>query len=145
MAMAMAARQRLRGCDFLGGGMGRQPDRSRGKELGQVCRIRFSDNRLQGILRAFLLSERPPKSCELALLGEAVRELREQRGLSQGELAAASGVPERRIKALEAGRVDPDFVLLYSLARVLGVRAGSLVLRAEELAKESGGSADAPT
>ncbi|HLM84758.1 MAG TPA: helix-turn-helix transcriptional regulator [Solirubrobacteraceae bacterium] len=74
-----------------------------------------------------------------------MRELREQRGLSQGELAAASGVPERRIKALEAGRVDPDFVLLYSLARVLGVRAGSLVLRAEELAKESGGSADAPT
>jgi len=90
------------------------------------------------------LPERPPISPDLAVLGRAVREQREQRGLSQGELAASSGVQERRIIALEAGRLDPDFVLLFALARVLGVRAGALVLRAEELAKESGESLDAP-
>jgi transcriptional regulator with XRE-family HTH domain len=82
------------------------------------------------------LPERPPKSPELALLGRAVREQRERCRLTQGELAAASGVQERRLKALEAGRLDPDFVLLFALARVLGVRAGDLVLRAEALARE---------
>jgi transcriptional regulator with XRE-family HTH domain len=85
------------------------------------------------------LPERPPISRDLALLGDAVREQRERRRLSQGELAAASGVQERRIRALEAGRLDPDFVLLFAIARVLGVRAGALVLRAEELAGKEGG------
>ncbi len=85
------------------------------------------------------MPERPPISRDLALLGDAVREQRERRRLSQGELAAASGVQERRIRALEAGRLDPDFVLLFAIARVLGVRAGALVLRAEELAGKEGG------
>jgi transcriptional regulator with XRE-family HTH domain len=82
------------------------------------------------------LPERPPKSHELALLGRAVREQREQCRLSQSELAVASGVQERRIKALEAGRLNADFVLLFALAQVLGVRAGEFVLRAEELARD---------
>jgi transcriptional regulator with XRE-family HTH domain len=85
------------------------------------------------------LPERPSKSHELALLGRAVREQRERRRLSQSELAAASGVQERRIKALEAGRLDADFVLLFALAQALGVRAGEFVLRAEELALEEEG------
>jgi transcriptional regulator with XRE-family HTH domain len=73
---------------------------------------------------------------DLALLGRAVRELREQRRLSQAQLAAATGVPQRRIGALEAGRLDPDYVLLVALARALGVRPVTLVIRAEGLAEE---------
>ncbi len=76
------------------------------------------------------------ESDELARLGRVVRELREQCQLSQAELAAAVGVRGRRVAALELGRLDPDYVLLVRLAKVLGVRAGVLLLRAEELAGE---------
>ncbi|MGO9321788.1 MAG: helix-turn-helix transcriptional regulator [Solirubrobacteraceae bacterium] len=90
------------------------------------------------------MPKRTQKTHELAL-GKAVRELREQRRLSQGELAAAVGVRERRIQALEAGRLDPDYVLLVRLAKALGVRAGALVIRAEGLAQADCPSTDAPT
>jgi transcriptional regulator with XRE-family HTH domain len=82
---------------------------------------------------------------ELALLGAAVRQLREERRLSQRELASAIGVGERRIQALEAGHLDPDYVLLVRLAKSLGVRAGALVIRAEGLANEGRPSPDTPT
>ena len=76
------------------------------------------------------------KNDDVTLLGQALRELREERRLSQGELAAASGVEGRRIRALEDGRLDPDYVMLLALAKALGVRAGALVIRAEKLAAE---------
>ncbi len=79
----------------------------------------------------------PRETEELALLGQRIRELREQRGLKLSELATAVGVAESRIQALEEGRLDPDYVLLVRLAKALHVRAGSLVSRAEELADAS--------
>lgn len=79
----------------------------------------------------------PRETEELALLGQTIRELREQHRLKLSELAAAVGVAERRIKALEDGRLDPDYVLLVRLAKTLHVRPGSLVSRAEELANAS--------
>jgi transcriptional regulator with XRE-family HTH domain len=82
------------------------------------------------------LSNDAHRTRDLALLGRAVRELREQRRLSQAQLATATGVAERRIGALEAGRLDPDYVLLVALARALGVRPVALVVRAEGLAQE---------
>ncbi|HZL48334.1 MAG TPA: helix-turn-helix domain-containing protein [Solirubrobacteraceae bacterium] len=59
----------------------------------------------------------------LLLLGRAFREIREQRGLSAGELATATGVNRLRIVSLEEGRLDPDYELLLGLAEGLGVRA----------------------
>jgi transcriptional regulator with XRE-family HTH domain len=79
------------------------------------------------------LSRHPQEAEELARLGQAIRELREQRGLSQSELEATVGVGGRRIQALEDGRLDPDYVLLVRLAKALGVRPGALLLRAEAL------------
>jgi hypothetical protein len=48
----------------------------------------------------------------------------------------------RRIQALEAGRLDPDYVLLVRLAKALGVRPSALVLLAEGHASEGGGPTD---
>lgn len=90
------------------------------------------------------MPRQPENAKELARLGAAVRKLREERRLSQRELAAAARVGERRIRALEAGRLDPDYVLLVRVAKALGVRAGALVIRAEELATEGRGSSDTP-
>jgi transcriptional regulator with XRE-family HTH domain len=79
---------------------------------------------------------------ELARLGVAVRRLREECRLNRGELAGAAGVPERRVRALEDGRLDPDYVLLVRVAKALGVRPSALILRAEGRISEGGGSTD---
>jgi transcriptional regulator with XRE-family HTH domain len=71
---------------------------------------------------------------ELLFLGDAIREIRAQRGLSAGELAGATGVTPARLAALEEGRLDPDLDLLVALAESLGGTPAMLVLRAEELA-----------
>jgi transcriptional regulator with XRE-family HTH domain len=76
--------------------------------------------------------ERPKH--DLVILGEAIREIREQRGLSAGELASATGVTRARIAALEEGRLDPDYALLVALAEALGGRSAMIFLRAEQLA-----------
>jgi transcriptional regulator with XRE-family HTH domain len=91
------------------------------------------------------LPRTPRETEELTLLGQTIRELREQHRLKLSEVAGAVGVAERRIQALEDGRLDPDYVLLVRLAKVLHVRAGSLVSRAEELANESRAATDEPT
>jgi DNA-binding XRE family transcriptional regulator len=105
------------------------------QELGQPWRIRLEDSCLQTILRDFSLPERPHEAEEPAL-GQVIRELREERRLGQGELAVAADVDERRLKALESGQIDADYVLLVRLAKALGVAPGTVVARAEELAGE---------
>jgi ribosome-binding protein aMBF1 (putative translation factor) len=74
---------------------------------------------------------------DLLILGEAVREVREQQGLSVGALAAATGVDEERIAALEDGKLDPDYELLIGLADGIGVRPATFFLRAEELSRDA--------
>lgn len=76
---------------------------------------------------------RQPEKDQL-LLGEAFREVREQHGLSAGELATATGEGRARIVALEEGRLDADYELLLTLADSIGVRPSVFFLRAEELA-----------
>jgi transcriptional regulator with XRE-family HTH domain len=44
------------------------------------------------------------RSLELAALGQAIRQIREQRGMTPTELAAAAGVDEPYLEAIEAGR-----------------------------------------
>jgi len=70
---------------------------------------------------------------QLLALGRAIREIRGERGMGVAQLAAAAGVDLRRIAALEAGRLDPSYELLFALAAALGVRASEFVVRAEAL------------
>lgn len=46
-----------------------------------------------------------------------VRDLRTERGLSQGELAAAMGVSRQTINSIETGRYLPSLPLAIALAR----------------------------
>jgi DNA-binding XRE family transcriptional regulator len=73
---------------------------------------------------------------DLLLLGRAIGQIREERGVAAAELAAASDVALAQIRALEAGRVDPTYELLLALAEGLGVRPSAFVIRAEALAAE---------
>lgn len=75
---------------------------------------------------------------ELALLGRAVRDVRQRRHMSSSELASRSGVARARIDALEAGRLDPTYDLLVAVAHGLDVQLAAFATRVEELKRDSG-------
>ena len=54
---------------------------------------------------------------ELVVTGNAVRELRLRRDLSQAELAAAMGVSRQTINSIEVCRYTPSLALAIGLAR----------------------------
>ncbi|WP_159016924.1 helix-turn-helix transcriptional regulator [Cognatiluteimonas profundi] len=49
-----------------------------------------------------------------------IRELREQRGWSQGELAERLDVSRQTVNAIETGKYDPSLPLAFRLARLFG-------------------------
>jgi len=57
---------------------------------------------------------------ELVVTGNSVRRLRAERGLSQGELAAALGVSRQTVNSIETGRYTPSLPLSIALARYFG-------------------------
>jgi transcriptional regulator with XRE-family HTH domain len=71
----------------------------------------------------------------LVILGQAIRWMRDQHGLSASELAAAAHVELQRVAALEAGRLDPTYDLLLALARALGVQPSALIACAEDIGR----------
>ena len=63
----------------------------------------------------------------LQRLGGRVRTRRRAARLSPARLAAAAGTDAVAVRAIEAGRRDPDFALLARLARALGTSVGDLL------------------
>ncbi|HTZ85566.1 MAG TPA: helix-turn-helix transcriptional regulator [Solirubrobacteraceae bacterium] len=61
------------------------------------------------------------------LLGERVRELRKERGLTQAELGSKIGTDAGRISRYEGGRITPSLEALVRLADVLEVSVDYLV------------------
>ncbi len=49
-----------------------------------------------------------------------VRELREEKGLTQGQLAEVACVSRQTINAIETGRYDPSIWLAHTLSKVFG-------------------------
>ncbi len=60
-------------------------------------------------------------------LGERVRELREARGITQEALAFDAGIHVNHLSTVERGEANPSFLVLVSLAKVLGVSVAELV------------------
>ena len=63
----------------------------------------------------------------LSLLGERVRALRSEQGVTRKALALASGVSERYLAQLEAGEGNISVLLLRKVARAMGVPVENLV------------------
>lgn len=55
-----------------------------------------------------------------------IKALREQLGLSQGELAKVCGVSRQTINAIENNKYDPTLALAFRLARTLGTTVDGL-------------------
>ena len=79
---------------------------------------------------------RAKKRVELSV-GESVRIIRELQELSQNELAAATGIPQSTISAIERDRVKLGLERAKILARALRVHPAVLVFPGWEVERES--------
>ncbi len=73
----------------------------------------------------------PGRNPQLDALGEALGQLRKERGLSRPRLAMVAGLDEDLLDAIEQGLHDPAYDVLLTLADALGVTPGALFVRAE--------------
>jgi transcriptional regulator with XRE-family HTH domain len=65
------------------------------------------------------------------LVGRNVKRIRQEKGLTQEQLADLSGFSQQYISGLEQGRRNPTVVSLYELAATLGVSHVELVRPSE--------------
>jgi transcriptional regulator with XRE-family HTH domain len=66
------------------------------------------------------------------LVGRNVKRVRQEKGLTQEQLAELSGFSQQYISGLEQGQRNPTVVSLYELATALGVSHMELVRSAED-------------
>lgn len=74
----------------------------------------------------------PTQPPSRAALGRAVRELRQDRGLSIEALAGAADMHPTYLSGIERGHYNPSWDKLGALARALGVAVAELARRAED-------------
>jgi transcriptional regulator with XRE-family HTH domain len=77
----------------------------------------------------------PPRADPQAVLGEAIKQLREDRGLSQEALALAAGVHQTWMSRLESGTLNPSWGMVSRVAVALGVEVSDVAQAAERLKK----------
>jgi transcriptional regulator with XRE-family HTH domain len=78
------------------------------------------------------------RSFEHRHLGDAIRELREQHGLSQAELADRARLRRHHLGAIERGEVDPTFLTLVRITRAVPVPLAELMRLFEQRRDEPG-------
>jgi transcriptional regulator with XRE-family HTH domain len=66
------------------------------------------------------------------LVGRNFAPLRREKGLTQEEVEARSGISQQYLSSLERGRRNPTVITLFELAQALGVGHVELVLPDDE-------------
>ena len=61
------------------------------------------------------------------LVGERVRNLRRERGVSQNQLAFEAEISMRQLGRIERGEFNTTFLMLYKISRVLNVSVSEIV------------------
>lgn len=72
-----------------------------------------------------------PRSPAHAAFGRAVRELRQEHGLSQEQLALDSGLDRSYVGGIERGERNPSIGNVFKIAGALDVPPSEIHLRAE--------------
>jgi transcriptional regulator with XRE-family HTH domain len=80
----------------------------------------------------------PAATAYMEKLGEAVRMLRNEKGLSQEKLAERAELHPTYVGAVERGERNLTVVSLHRIASALGVNPSVLALRAEVLRRTTG-------
>lgn len=75
-----------------------------------------------------------PRTVELGALGEAIRRLRHEAGLTQEQLADRVATDLTQIGGLERGTRNPSYTTLLRLASALRTRVGEIARLADRLA-----------
>lgn len=70
-------------------------------------------------------------------LGRAIRRLRKEAKCTQSQLAERAGVPVRRLRLIEGGRVDADWGTVRHLASAIEVKLADVFRLAEQLEKDN--------
>lgn len=73
----------------------------------------------------------PPRAEPQAALGEAIKRLREERGLTQEAVAHAAGVHPTWVSRLEGGTLNPSWGMISRIAQALDVKVSDLAKAAE--------------
>ena len=73
-----------------------------------------------------------PQSGPERAFGEALREIRKERGISQMDLYTASGIDRTYISAVERGLQSPTIRMIARFAKYLKVQPSDLILRMEQ-------------
>jgi transcriptional regulator with XRE-family HTH domain len=74
-----------------------------------------------------------PRSPQLAALGESLRQLRLEAGLSQEQLAERAGTDLSQVGGIERGLRNPSYTTLSRLATALDATVGAIASRADEI------------
>lgn len=61
------------------------------------------------------------------LLGKRIRQLREEKNISQTELGNLCDIERSNMNRIEAGNTNPSSYLLYQIAEKLGIEASELL------------------
>ena len=64
---------------------------------------------------------------ELTALGQKMRQARKNAGLTQQELSDQSHVSVKQIANIEKGKMNPSYLILRALARVLHISLDTLI------------------
>ncbi len=78
-----------------------------------------------------------PRTLELGALGDAIKQLRIQAGLSQEQLAERASTDLTQIGGLERGTRNPSYSTLVRVARALKTRVGEIVTLADSFIDEN--------
>jgi ribosome-binding protein aMBF1 (putative translation factor) len=111
--------------------LGRFRERLEGAPPYRICPHKRADANAPGVARA---AQRRP-SCGSAL-GAAIRQAREDAGLTQAQLAVRADLAVGTLSRLEAGKTDPSWVELRAIAETLGISLtvlGRLIERDQRL------------
>jgi transcriptional regulator with XRE-family HTH domain len=73
------------------------------------------------------------RSAAHAAYGDALRELRAERGISQERLAESAGLDRTYVSGIERGERNPSLTNLLKLAAALEVALSELATRAEAM------------
>jgi transcriptional regulator with XRE-family HTH domain len=75
----------------------------------------------------------PARSSTHAAFGQAIRELREERGISQEAFALKSGIDRSHYGGMERGERNPSLTSIIKIANALDVPPSEIHTRAERI------------
>ena len=73
------------------------------------------------------------------ITGRIIRELREQRGLTQEVLSGLAAVSRSHLAELETGHTNANVETLWKISEALGMKMSDLIQMVEQVIEQEGG------